>query len=211
MPTAITLAHKLTKRLSEVRKQGILDWVLPDGKIQVTVLYEGYKPIQVDTVVVSTQHNPAVSTEQIRADVLEHVIKPVIPEHLRAKNTSYHINPTGRFAVGGPQGDCGLTGRKIIVDTYGGYGHHGGGAFSGKDPSKVDRSASYMARYLAKNIVAAGIADRAENSACLRDRGRRAGLVDGRYVWNRQDIRGEDPEDAAGYFQVDPAGNHRVA
>jgi S-adenosylmethionine synthetase len=162
MPMAITLAHKLTKRLSEVRKKGILNWVLPDGKSQVTVLYEKYTPVQVDTVVVSTQHSPEIPIEQIRAEVMEHVIKPVIPEHLRTKNTSYHINPTGRFAIGGPQGDCGLTGRKIIVDTYGGYGHHGGGAFSGKDPSKVDRSASYMARYLAKNIVAAGIADRAE-------------------------------------------------
>ena len=162
MPMAIMLAHKLTRRLSEVRKQGILDWIRPDGKSQVTVLYEGYKPVKVDTVVVSTQHSPDVAIEAVRADVLEHVIRPVIPEHLRDSKTTYHINPTGRFAVGGPQGDCGLTGRKIIVDTYGGYGHHGGGAFSGKDPSKVDRSACYMARHLAKNLVAAGIAERAE-------------------------------------------------
>src|SRR5437867_7467228 len=162
MPLAIMLAHKLTRRLSEVRKNGTLEWVRPDGKSQVTVLYEGFKPIRVDTVVVSTQHSPEVSIEKVREEVLEQVIHPVIPEALRDKQTRYHINPTGRFAIGGPQGDCGLTGRKIIVDTYGGYGHHGGGAFSGKDPSKVDRSASYMARYLAKNIVASGIADRVE-------------------------------------------------
>jgi S-adenosylmethionine synthetase len=162
MPMAIMLAHKLTRRLSEVRKKGVLDWVRPDGKSQVTVLYEGYRPIKVETVVVSTQHSPDVSIEKVRQEVLEQVIYPVIPERLRDGKTQYHINPTGRFAIGGPQGDCGLTGRKIIVDTYGGYGHHGGGAFSGKDPSKVDRSASYMARYLAKNIVAAKIADRVE-------------------------------------------------
>jgi S-adenosylmethionine synthetase len=162
MPLAITLAHKLTRRLSEVRKKGILDWVRPDGKSQVTVLYDGYRPVKVDTVVISTQHSPDTGIEQIRQGVLREVIEHVIPEKLRDKGTKYHINPTGRFAVGGPQGDCGLTGRKIIVDTYGGYGHHGGGAFSGKDPSKVDRSASYMARYLAKNLVASGIADRAE-------------------------------------------------
>jgi len=162
MPMAIMLAHKLTRRLSEVRKKGVLDWVRPDGKSQVTVLYEGYRPIRVETVVVSTQHSPDVSIEKVRQEVLEQVIYPVIPERLRDGKTQYHINPTGRFAIGGPQGDCGLTGRKIIVDTYGGYGHHGGGAFSGKDPSKVDRSASYMARYLAKNIVAAKIADRVE-------------------------------------------------
>ncbi|PYU95981.1 MAG: methionine adenosyltransferase [Acidobacteria bacterium] len=162
MPMAIMLAHKLTRRLSEVRKKGVLDWVRPDGKSQVTVLYEGYRPIRVETVVVSTQHSPDVSIEKVRQEVLEQVIYPVIPERLRDGKTKYHINPTGRFAIGGPQGDCGLTGRKIIVDTYGGYGHHGGGAFSGKDPSKVDRSASYMARYLAKNIVAAKIADRVE-------------------------------------------------
>ena len=162
MPMAIMLAHKLTRRLSEVRKKGVLDWVRPDGKSQVTVLYEGYRPIRVETVVVSTQHSPDVSIEKVRQEVLEQVIYPVIPERLRDGKTQYHINPTGRFAIGGPQGDCGLTGRKIIVDTYGGYGHHGGGAFSGKDTSKVDRSASYMARYLAKNIVAAKIADRVE-------------------------------------------------
>ncbi len=162
MPTPIMLAHKLTRRLSEVRKKKILDWIRPDGKAQVTVLYEGHRPVRVDTVVVSTQHSPAVDIAKVRHDVLEQVIMHVIPPGLRDDRTVYHINPTGRFAVGGPQGDCGLTGRKIIVDTYGGYAHHGGGAFSGKDPSKVDRSASYMARYLAKNIVAAGIAERVE-------------------------------------------------
>jgi S-adenosylmethionine synthetase len=162
MPTPIMLAHKLTRRLAEVRKTGVLAWIRPDGKSQVTVQYDGFKPVKVETVVVSTQHSPEVGIEQIRSDVMEHVISAVIPEHLRDASTRYHINPTGRFAVGGPQGDCGLTGRKIIVDTYGGYARHGGGAFSGKDPSKVDRSASYMARYLAKNIVASGIADRAE-------------------------------------------------
>jgi len=162
MPMPIMLAHRLTHRLAEVRKKGMLDWIRPDGKSQVTILYDGFKPVKVDTVVVSTQHSPEVEIEQVRHDVLEHVIYPVIPESMRDGDTRYHINPTGRFAIGGPQGDCGLTGRKIIVDTYGGFGHHGGGAFSGKDPSKVDRSASYMARHLAKNIVAAGIADRTE-------------------------------------------------
>ena len=162
MPLAIMLAHKLTRRLSDVRKGGVIPWIRPDGKSQVTVLYEGFRLIRVDTVVVSTQHSPEVNIEKVREDILEQGIYPVIPEELRDKQTRYHINPTGRFAIGGPQGDCGLTGRKIIVDTYGGYGHHGGGAFSGKDPSKVDRSASYMARHLAKNIVAAGIAERAE-------------------------------------------------
>jgi S-adenosylmethionine synthetase len=162
MPMAIMLAHLLTRRLAEVRKKGILHWVRPDGKSQVTILYDGFKPVKVETVVLSTQHDPEVRIEKVREDVMREVILPVIPERLRDHETKYHINPTGRFAIGGPQGDCGLTGRKIIVDTYGGYGHHGGGAFSGKDPSKVDRSASYMARHLAKNIVAAGIADRAE-------------------------------------------------
>jgi S-adenosylmethionine synthetase len=162
MPMPILLAHKLTRRLADVRKKGILDWIRPDGKSQVTIEYDSHKPLRVDTVVVSTQHSPAVDIEKVRKDILEQVIFAVVPENLRDSRTHYHINPTGRFAVGGPQGDCGLTGRKIIVDTYGGYGRHGGGAFSGKDPSKVDRSACYMARHLAKNIVAAGIADRAE-------------------------------------------------
>ena len=162
MPFPIMTAHKLCLRLAEVRREGILDFVRPDGKSQVTVEYDGTQPVRVDAVVVSTQHAASVSTETLREGVLECVIKPVIPAHLLDANTKYHINPTGRFVTGGPVGDSGLTGRKIIVDTYGGTAHHGGGAFSGKDPTKVDRSAAYMARYIAKNIVAAGIADRAE-------------------------------------------------
>jgi S-adenosylmethionine synthetase len=163
MPLPISLAHKLTRRLAEVRKEGVLDYLRPDGKSQVTVEYDEHKnPIRVPTVVISTQHGEDVTNDQLRADIAEHVIKPVVPESLTDGAITYHINPTGRFVVGGPQGDTGLTGRKIIVDTYGGMGAHGGGAFSGKDPSKVDRSASYMARYIAKNIVAAGLADRCE-------------------------------------------------
>ena len=161
MPLPITLAHKLTMRLAEVRKKEILPWVRPDGKSQVTVEYRDGKPVRVHTVVISTQHSPDVSDEDIRKGVIEEVIKPVCGDWID-ENTIYHINPTGRFVIGGPPGDSGLTGRKIIVDTYGGQGSHGGGAFSGKDPTKVDRSASYMARYIAKNIVAAGLADRCE-------------------------------------------------
>jgi S-adenosylmethionine synthetase len=162
MPFAIMTAHKLCLRLAEVRREGILDFVRPDGKSQVTVEYHGSRPVRVDAVVVSTQHAASASTETLREGVMECVIKPVIPSHLLDAKTKYHINPTGRFVTGGPVGDSGLTGRKIIVDTYGGAAHHGGGAFSGKDPTKVDRSAAYMARYIAKNIVAAGLADRAE-------------------------------------------------
>ena len=162
MPMPITLAHKLSKKLSEVRKNGTLDYLRPDGKSQVTVEYDGDRPVRVDTIVISTQHGPDVSHEIIERDMLEFVIKPVIPAELLDANTKYFINPTGRFVVGGPQGDSGLTGRKIIVDTYGGYARHGGGAFSGKDPTKVDRSAAYAARYVAKNIVAAGIAKKCE-------------------------------------------------
>jgi S-adenosylmethionine synthetase len=162
MPFPIMTAHKLCMRLAEVRRKGILDFVRPDGKSQVTVEYHGAQPVRVDAVVVSTQHAASVSNETLRAGVMECVIKPVIPAHMLDANTKYHINPTGRFVTGGPVGDSGLTGRKIIVDTYGGSAHHGGGCFSGKDPTKVDRSATYMARYIAKNIVAAGIADRAE-------------------------------------------------
>jgi S-adenosylmethionine synthetase len=163
MPTPIALAHKLTRRLSEVRKNGSLDFLRPDGKSQVTVEYdENHKPIRVDAVVVSTQHSEHVDNRRLRAEVLEQVIQKAIPEHLLDADTKYHINPTGRFVVGGPMGDTGLTGRKIIVDTYGGMGRHGGGAFSGKDPTKVDRSACYMARYIAKNVVASGLADRCE-------------------------------------------------
>ncbi len=163
MPLPISLAHKLTHRLSQVRKSGQLNYLRPDGKSQVTVEYdEAGKPVRVDAVVISTQHAEHATNEQIRADILKHVIQFVIPENLLDADTKYHINPTGRFVIGGPMGDSGLTGRKIIVDTYGGMGRHGGGAFSGKDPTKVDRSAAYMARYVAKNIVAAGLADRCE-------------------------------------------------
>jgi len=161
MPLPIMLAHGLTSRLAAVRRSGV-DWLRPDGKSQVTVEYDGLHPVRVHTVVVSTQHSPDVTQAQIRDTVIEHVIRPTLPANLFDERTIIHVNPTGRFVTGGPQGDCGLTGRKIIVDTYGGVGRHGGGAFSGKDPSKVDRSASYMARHLAKNLVAAGLADRAE-------------------------------------------------
>jgi len=162
MPMPIYLAHKLARRLAYVRKEGILPYLRPDGKTQVTVEYEDDRPVRVDTVVVSTQHSPDVTHAQIEADVIEHVIKPVIPEGMFDKNTKIFVNPTGRFVIGGPQGDSGLTGRKIIVDTYGGYARHGGGAFSGKDPTKVDRSATYAARYVAKNIVASGLAKKCE-------------------------------------------------
>ena len=162
MPLAISLAHKLTRRLAQVRKSGELNYLRPDGKAQVTVEYEDDTPVRVEAVVVSTQHAPEVSHEQIEQDMIEHVIRPVIPAALLDENTKYYVNPTGRFVVGGPQGDAGLTGRKIIVDTYGGYARHGGGAFSGKDPSKVDRSAAYAMRHVAKNIVAAGLAKRCE-------------------------------------------------
>ena len=162
MPLPITLAHKLSRRLSEVRKSGKLPYLRPDGKSQVSVEYVDGKPTRIDAVVVSTQHGEEVSTEQLRADIKKHVIEPVLPKNMVDVDTKYHINPTGRFVIGGPHGDTGLTGRKIIVDTYGGMGRHGGGAFSGKDPTKVDRSACYMARYVAKNIVAAGLASKCE-------------------------------------------------
>ena len=162
MPLPISLAHKLAKRLTEVRKNGTLDYLRPDGKSQVTVEYQDGKPVRVDAVVISSQHSPDVSQEQLHADIRREVIEKVIPAELLDENTKYYINPTGRFVVGGPQGDTGLTGRKIIVDTYGGYARHGGGAFSGKDPSKVDRSAAYATRWVAKNIVAAGLAKQCE-------------------------------------------------
>ncbi len=162
MPLPISLAHKLAKKLASVRKSRELTYLRPDGKTQVTIEYEGDRPVRVDTVVVSTQHDPDVSLDTIRADIIEHVIKPTIPADFLDSDTKYFINPTGRFVIGGPMGDSGLTGRKIIVDTYGGYSRHGGGAFSGKDPTKVDRTGAYAARYIAKNIVAAGLADKCE-------------------------------------------------
>src|SRR5437764_11642022 len=163
MPMPIALAHKLTMRLSQVRKQGKLSYLRPDGKSQVTVEYDANgNPTRVDAVVISTQHAETVTNDELRSDILKHVIQAAIPAELLDADTKYHINPTGRFVVGGPMGDTGLTGRKIIVDTYGGMGRHGGGAFSGKDPTKVDRSGAYVARYIAKNIVAAGLADRCE-------------------------------------------------
>jgi S-adenosylmethionine synthetase len=162
MPLPIQMAHRLCEKLSEVRKFGTLTYLRPDGKSQVSVEYADGKPVRIDAVVISTQHGDDVTTEQLRADVRKHIIDAVVPQDMVDENTRYHINPTGRFVIGGPHGDTGLTGRKIIVDSYGGMGRHGGGAFSGKDPTKVDRSACYMARYIAKNIVAAGLADRAE-------------------------------------------------
>lgn len=162
MPLSIALAHRLSRRLTEVRKNGILPYLRPDGKTQVTVVYEDGKPVGVDTIVISTQHDDDVTLEKIRQDLIEQVIKPVVPAELMNDTTKIFVNPTGKFVIGGPQGDSGLTGRKIIVDTYGGWARHGGGAFSGKDPTKVDRSAAYAARYVAKNIVAAGLADKCE-------------------------------------------------
>ncbi|MAD92196.1 MAG: methionine adenosyltransferase [Gammaproteobacteria bacterium] len=162
MPAPITYSHRLVQRQSKVRKNGILPWLRPDAKSQVTFNYEDNKPVSINAVVLSSQHSPDISLSDLREGIMEEIIKPVIPENLLSKNTQYHINPTGRFEIGGPMGDCGLTGRKIIVDTYGGSARHGGGAFSGKDPSKVDRSAAYASRYVAKNIVAAGLAERCE-------------------------------------------------
>ena len=165
MPLAISLAHRLSRRLAEVRKDGTLPYLRPDGKSQVTIEYDDDRPVRIDAVVISTQHAPDVEQDRIYADIIEHVVRPVLPEGLADENTKYYVNPTGRFVVGGPQGDSGLTGRKIIVDTYGGYARHGGGAFSGKDPSKVDRSAAYALRHVAKNLVAAGLARRCEVGA----------------------------------------------
>jgi len=162
MPAAILWSHQLVQRQAEIRKNGTLSWLRPDAKSQVTLRYEQGKPVAIDAIVLSTQHNPEVKQTDLEEAVRELIIKPILPNELIHSDTKFHINPTGKFVIGGPVGDCGLTGRKIIVDTYGGYAHHGGGAFSGKDPSKVDRSAAYAGRYVAKNIVAAGLADRCE-------------------------------------------------
>ncbi|WP_426348906.1 methionine adenosyltransferase [Alloiococcus sp. CFN-8] len=162
MPLPIAMAHRLSRKLTEVRKQGVLGYLRPDGKTQVTVEYEDNKPVRIDAIVISTQHGPEVSQEELKKDIMDKVINAVVPSELIDEDTKYYINPTGRFVIGGPQGDSGLTGRKIIVDTYGGYGRHGGGAFSGKDPTKVDRSGAYAARWVAKNLVAAGLADKLE-------------------------------------------------
>jgi S-adenosylmethionine synthetase len=162
MPLPIALAHRILNRLTEIRKQGTVSWIRPDSKSQVTVEFDGYKPVRIDTVVVSTQHSPDVTQKDIRQFVIDNVVRPILPAELVNGEITYHVNPTGRFVPGGPHGDCGLTGRKIIVDTYGGWARHGGGAFSGKDPTKVDRRAAYMARHVAKNVVASGLADRCE-------------------------------------------------
>jgi S-adenosylmethionine synthetase len=190
MPLPIMLAHKLTRRLSQVRKEEILDYLRPDGKSQVTVEYDGTRPARIEAVIISAQHSSLVKIETIREDILEKVVHAVIPANLLDAKTKYFINPTGRFVVGGPQGDCGLTGRKIIVDTYGGVGSHGGGAFSGKDPTKVDRSASYMSRHIAKNIVASGLADRVEVQVAYA-----IGVADPVSVMVDTDGTGKVPED----------------
>ena len=210
MPMPIVLAHRLTKRLAEVRKKNILPWVRPDGKSQVTVEYRNGKPVRIDTIVVSTQHSPDVTNKQIERDIMEKVIKPMMPKGLYdPTSVKHHINPTGRFVVGGPMGDTGLTGRKIIVDTYGGHGSHGGGAFSGKDPTKVDRSASYMARYIAKNIVAAGIGPEVRSTTRLCDRGSRSRLGAGRHEEHGKGISRESGQARTDTFPPDPARYHR--
>ena len=212
MPMPISLAHKLAQKLTDVRKSGKLQYLRPDGKSQVTVEYdENGKPLRIDAVVISTQHADSVTTEQLRADILKLVIQSTLPANLLDENTKYHINPTGRFVVGGPMGDTGLTGRKIIVDTYGGMGRHGGGAFSGKDATKVDRSAAYMARYIAKNIVAAGLADRAEVQLAYAIGVRRAGQRAGGNLWYRQGGPWNSRRPCAQELLADPQGHHRVA
>ena len=210
MPAPISLAHKLAKRLTEVRKSGKLPYLRPDGKSQVTVEYDAEgKPVRIDAVVISTQHAETVSNDELHADILKHVIQAVLPAEWLDENTKYHINPTGRFVIGGPMGDTGLTGRKIIVDTYGGMGRHGGGAFSGKDPTKVDRSAAYMARYIAKNIVAAGLADALRSPARLRHRRRRAGQRARRHLRHRQGRRRQADRAGSQELLADAEGHHR--
>src|SRR5881398_1402977 len=206
MPLPIMLAHKLARRLAEVRKTNDLDFLRPDGKSQVTIEYEGKRPVRAAAIVISTQHSPSVSHGDLSDAIIEKIIKPVVPAELLDSNTKFHINPTGRFVTGGPQGDTGLTGRKIIVDTYGGRGRHGGGAFSGKDPTKVDRSACYMARYIAKNVVSAGIADRA-----LVQLAYAIGVADPVSVMVRTDGTGRIPEETITdlvrqHFKLTPRG-----
>ena len=209
MPMPIQLAHRLTQTLAERRKSGALPWLRPDGKAQVTVIYENGKPVRVGTVVVSTQHAETVSNEELHASIRSEVIERSIPPELLEPDVKYHINPTGRFVVGGPQGDAGLTGRKIIVDTYGGAARHGGGAFSGKDPSKVDRSAAYAARWVAKNIVAAGFAQALRGAARLRDRRGRAGEHHGRHLQHVHDPRSHDPSRDSRGVRPEPARHHQ--
>ena len=212
MPTPISLAHKLTMRLSQVRKNGTLPFLRPDGKSQVTVEYDANgKVLRVDAVVISTQHSETVANDELRAGILKHVIQAVIPAHLLDEDTKYHINPTGRFVIGGPMGDTGLTGRKIIVDTYGGMGRHGGGAFSGKDPTKVDRSAAYMARHIAKNVVAGGSGGTLRSTVGLCHWRSRTGERAGRNVWNREGGSGDHPGSGSLALQVDAARHHRFA
>ena len=211
MPMPIQLAHQLMQKHAQVRKKGEVDFFRPDAKSQVSIEYVNGRPVRVDTVVISTQHSEKVSQSDLREAVIEKVIKPVIPANMFDKTTKIHVNPTGRFVTGGPMGDAGLTGRKIIVDTYGGYGRHGGGAFSGKDPSKVDRSACYMARYVAKNIVAAGLATQSGSAARLCHRRRRAGFRDGRHLRHRHDSRFADHRIDSRDLQAHAQGHHRNA
>ena len=206
MPLPIQLAHQLARSLSDSRRNKTLEYLRPDGKTQVTVEYDDGRPVRVDAVVVSSQHSEEVGSDQLREEIIDQVIKPTIPEHLLDKNTKIYVNPTGRFVTGGPQGDTGLTGRKIIVDTYGGAAPHGGGAFSGKDPTKVDRSACYMARYIAKNVVAAGLADRCHGAARLRDRRGGTGFGLSRLLWYRRSTRRGLSELVRGTFNLTPKG-----
>ena len=211
MPLPIQMAHHLVKQLSDIRRTSKLTYLRPDGKSQVSVEYVDGQPKRIDAVVISTQHDDDVTTEQLRADVKKYVIDPIVPSNMVDSNTKYHINPTGRFVIGGPHGDTGLTGRKIIVDTYGGMGRHGGGAFSGKDPTKVDRSACYLARYVAKNIVAAGLAKRVRSAARLRHRRCRTRIGDGEHLRHRHDPRRALGGFGSRQFHPDAQGHDRHA
>ena len=211
MPLPIMMAHKLVRQQSDVRRAGKLTYLRPDAKSQVSVEYVDGKPKRIDAVVLSTQHDDDVTTEQLRADVKKYIIDPIVRGNMVDSQTKYHINPTGRFVIGGPHGDTGLTGRKIIVDTYGGMGRHGGGAFSGKDPTKVDRSACYMARYVAKNIVAAGLASRVRSAVGLRDRRGRAGFGDGEHLRHRHGSRRAPGGNGSRDLRADAQGHDRDA